>query len=92
VRGGRRVAAAHTGELLYAAIWPSPEMPAAAGGAANGLTPISPADLQRGLVVLAEALHDEVARSLNELEAAWPPAMIEHLVNDITAIATRLRG
>lgn len=90
VRGGRRVAAVHSGEVLNAAIWPSPEM-ASTERASNGKAPVSSADLTRGLLVLAEALHDEIAHALHELEAAWPPHALDQLVKDVIAVATRLR-
>jgi hypothetical protein len=91
VRGGRRVAATHTGDALYSAIWPGPDVPSPAVGATNGQVPTTPADVQRGLVVLAEALHDELARALHELESSWPPDAVGQLANDVVAIATRLR-
>ena len=90
VRSGRRVAAAHSGEVLNAAIWPSPEM-ASTERASNGKAPVSSADLTRGLLVLAEALHDEIAHALHELEAAWPPRALDQLIKDVVAVATRLR-
>jgi hypothetical protein len=90
VRGGRRVAAAHTGEVLGAAIWPSPKMTSIEPSATNGTAPVSPADLGRGLLVLAEALHDEIAHALHELEGAWPPDAVDRLMNDIVGVATRL--
>jgi len=92
VRGGRRVAAANTGELLYATIWPTPDAAALVSNATNGRAPIALSDLQRGLVVMAERLHDEVARALHELGAAWPSAAIDRLASDIAAIAGRLRA
>jgi len=91
VRGGRRVAAAHAGEQLHVAIWPTPDAPAPVSGGSNGHAPIASADLQRGLLVLAEALHDEVARALGELQATWQPPAVEQLVSDIAGIAGRLR-
>jgi len=92
IRGGRRIAAAYTGELLYAAIWPTPDAPAPGSIGTNGRDPIPPADLQRGLLVMAEALHDEVARALHELSATWQPPAVDRLVSDIAAIAGRLRS
>ena len=92
VRGGRRVAAAQAGEQLYIAIWPTPDGPAPVSVGANGHPHIELADLQRGLLVLAEALHDEVARALDELEATWQPPAVERLTSDIAAIAGRLRS
>ncbi len=91
VRSGRRVAAAHSGEVLSAAIWPSPETASTEGGTSNGKAPVSSADLTRGLLVLAEALHDEIAHALHEMETAWPPQALNQLINSIIAVATRLR-
>lgn len=92
VRGGRRVAAEHAGDALYSAIWPRPDAPPpTATTPTYGPVPVTPADLQRGLLVMAEALHDEVARALLELESSWPPSAIDLLANDVVAIATRLR-
>jgi hypothetical protein len=91
IRGGRRVAAAQTGTLLYAAIWPGPDAPASVNNGTNGRDPIAPAHLERGLLVMAEALHDEVARALHELQAGWQPATVDRLASDIVAIAGRLR-
>ena len=92
VRGGRRVAAAHAGDLLNSVVWPKPDTPPPATAATNGHAPVTPADLQRGLVVLAETLHDEVARALLELEGSWPSEAVDQLANEVVAIATRLRG
>ena len=92
VRGGRRVAAEHAGDVLYSLIWPKPDAPPPAATApTNGHVPVTAADLQRGLLVMAEALHDEVARALLELESSWPPTAIDLLANEVVAIATRLR-
>jgi hypothetical protein len=91
VRGGRRVAAAHAGDVLESVIWPKPDAPPpAATPPNNGHVPVAPPDLQRGLLVMAEALHDEVARALLELEASWPAAVVDQLVHELGAIATRL--
>ena len=93
VRGGRRVAAAHAGDALASLIWPRPDAPAAPSlESTNGHAPVAPADVHRGLLVLAEALHDEVAGALQRLEALWPPSAIEQLANDVDAIAARLRS
>ena len=92
VRGGRRVAAAHAGDALSLAIWPRPDPPLSATVASNGHAPVALGDVQRGLLVLAEALHDEVALVLNGLEASWPPSAVDQLANDVVAIATRLRS
>jgi hypothetical protein len=74
VRGGRRVAAENAGDALFSVIWPKPDAPSpAATTPTNGHVTVTPADLQRGLLVMAEALHDEVARALLELESSWPP-------------------
>jgi len=92
VRGGRRVAAEHAGDTLYSVIWPKPDAaPPAATAPTNGHVPVTAADLQRGLLVIAEALHDEVARALQELESSWPPSTIDQLTNEVVTIATRLR-
>jgi hypothetical protein len=40
---------------------------------------------------LAEALHDEIAHALHELETLWPPHALDQLLNDIVAVASRLR-
>ena len=93
VRGGRRVAAAHAGDVLSSVIWPEPDAPApTATVAGNGPAPVTTGDLQRGMLVLAEALHDEVVRALHALEASWPPSAIDQLANDVGAITTRLRS
>ena len=93
VRGGRRVAAVHAGDVLSSMIWPKPEaLPPTATVATNGHAPVTPGDLHRGLLVLAEALHDELARAQHGLEESWPPSAIAQLANDVAAIATRLRS
>ena len=92
VRGGRRVAAAHAGDALASVIWPKPDAPASATAASNGHAPVTPADVHRGLLVLAEALHDEVALALHGLETSWPPSAVDQLASDVVAIATRLRS
>ena len=91
VRGGRRVAAVHSGEVLSAAIWPSSKMRSTENGDSNGRAPVSSVDLTAGLLVLAEALHDEIAHALHELETLWPPHALDQLLNDIDAVASRLR-
>jgi hypothetical protein len=93
VRGGRRVAAAHAGDVLSSVIWPKPDAsPAPAIASTNGHAPVAPGDVHRGLLVLAETLHDEVASALLEVEASWSPSAIDELANEIGAIATRLRS
>jgi len=92
VRGGRRVAAAHAGDVLASLVWPRPDAPPNAIATTNGHAPVAPADVHRGLLVLAEALHDEVALALQGLEASWPLAGVDQLTGDIVAIATRLRS
>lgn len=92
VRAGRRVAAAHAGEQLHIAIWPTPDVPALVSSGTNGQAHVASADLQRGLLVLAETLHDEVARALGELQATWQPPAVERLASDIAAIVGRLRS
>ena len=93
VRSGRRVAAAHAGEALSSVIWPSPTRPRfLEPRRPTGMRPSRPADVQRGLLVLAEALHDEVALALGGLEASWPPSAIDQLASDVVAIALRLRS
>ena len=93
VRGGRRVAAAHAGDALDSVIWPKPDAPPpTATVPSNGHGPVTPADLQRGLLVMAEALHDEVAHALLELEASWPVPVVDQLASEVVAIAMRLRG
>jgi len=91
VRSGRRVAAAHTGEVLSAAMWPAPKTASAETSATNGKAPVSSADLTRGFLVMAEALHDEIAHALLELDAAWPAHAVDQLMTDIGGVATRLR-
>lgn len=92
VRGGRRVAAVHAGEVLSSLVWPRPDVPTNATATNNGHAPVAPADVHRGLLVLAEALHDEVALALRGLETSWPLAAVDQLASDIVAIATRLRS
>jgi len=92
VRGGRRVAAAHAGDVLASLVWPTPDVPPNAIATTNGHAPVAPADVHRGLLVLAEALHDEVAVGLHGLEASWPPSTVDQLANDVVVIATRLRS
>ena len=92
VRGGRRVAAAHAGDVLASLVWPTSDLPPNAIATTNGHAPVAPADVHRGLLVLAEALHDEVAGGLHGLEASWPPSTIDQLANDVVVIATRLRS
>ena len=92
VRGGRRMAAAHAGDVLDSVVWLKPDAPLPAGPAPiNGHVPVAAADLQRGLVVLAEALHDELAHALLELETSWPATAVDELANEVVAIATHLR-
>src|SRR4051812_23195230 len=86
VRGGRRVAAVHAGDVLSSVIWPKPDAPPrGATASTNGHAPVTPDDVQRGLLVLAEALHDEVVRALHAVEALWPPSAIDQLANDVVA-------
>jgi hypothetical protein len=90
VRGGRRAAAAQAGEQLTAAIWPPAETPTSAV-LANGRAPPSVPEVQRGIMVLAESLHDEVTRALHQLDAGWSSAGFEQLANDVVAVAARLK-
>jgi len=92
VRGGRRVAAIHAGDVLSSVIWPKPDAPRAESASTNGHAPVTPDDVHRGLLVLAEALHDEVVHARHALEALWPPAAIDQLTKDVLAIALRLRS
>jgi hypothetical protein len=89
IRGGRRVAALHAGETLRAAIWPAPTVPAPA---VNGRAPTSPAELQRGLVVLAESLHDEAERAFATLTMAWEESGADAFIERLTAIAAELQA
>ena len=90
VRGGRRVAATQAGELLNAAIWPPAETPTSTV-LANGRTPLSVPEVQRGIAVLAESLHDEVARALRELDTGWSSGGFEQLGNEVVAVAAGLK-
>lgn len=90
LRGGRRVAAAQAGEQLTAAIWPPAETPTSAV-LANGRAPLSVPEIQRGIMVLAESLHDEVARALHELDAVWSSGAFEQLANEVAAVAAGLK-
>ena len=86
VRGGRRVGALHAAAALQEAIWGlSPPV-------ANGRPPATPADLQRGLLVLAESLHDEVARSLEALTASWEQSGADEFIERLVSIAAQLQG
>jgi hypothetical protein len=90
LRGGRRVAAAQAGEQLTAAIWPPAETPTSAV-LANGRAPVSVPEVQRGIMVLAESLPDEVARALHELDAGWSSGGFEQLANEVAAVAAGLK-
>jgi len=90
VRGGRRVAAAQAGEQLTATIWPLAETPTSAI-LSNGRTPLSIPEVQRGVTVLAESLHDEVTRALHEHESVWMAGTLDQLIGTIGTVAGQLR-
>jgi len=93
IRGGRRAAASDAGDALQAAIWPAPEvMNPLPGAPPNGRVPASPAELQRGLMVLAESLHDEAVHAFDALIAAWQASGGDALIERITALASELQA
>jgi hypothetical protein len=95
VRGGRRIAAVQAGESLRAVIWrPSAEPAAQQAGATvvtSRTTPTS-AELQRGMVVLAESLRDEAMRAFETVATVWQASAAAGLVEQITAIAGDLQA
>ena len=91
VRGGRRVAALHAQEVLRTAIWPAGELPAIAE-TGNGRAPVTQADLQRGLLVLAEELRDEAAREYETLSRVWEESVGQEFLERVAAIAGELRA
>ena len=94
IRGGRRVAAVHAGQTLHDTIWPpaesvlAPPMPPTPS---NGRVLMSPTDLQRGLTVLAEALHDDAMHAFDALTAAWQDSGADLFIDRLTTIATQLQ-
>ena len=86
---GGGVAADHAGAILETAIWPR-DTEAVPG--TNGRPPISMTQIQRGLVVLAEAVHDDGGRAFEELETTWLSGGADQLVAAIADVAIRLRA
>lgn len=89
VRAGRRVGALHVAEVLHATIWSSPIV--SSEHRENGRTPIAPARLQRGLIVLAQRLHDATAQRFGDLDAVRLAGGVDRLCDGITELAARLR-
>jgi hypothetical protein len=93
VRAGSRIAAVHASEALRVAIWPPPDgTPPPATDAANGRASVPPAELQRGLLVLAESLHDEGTHAFDAVTAAWRESGSDAFIERITGIAIELQG
>lgn len=89
IRAGRRVGALHAEDVLRDAMWSSQLVPT--GGADHGRPHATPARLQRGLIVLAQILHDEAVRSFDDAGAVWLSGGIDRLVGGIGELAMRLR-
>jgi hypothetical protein len=83
------VGALHAAEVLHATIWSSPIV--SSEHRENGRTPIAPARLQRGLIVLAQTLHGATAQALGDLDAVRLAGGVDRLCDGITELAARLR-
>ena len=93
IRAGRRIAASQAGEALHAVIWPAPDVtPPLAAAPPNSRVPSSPEELHRGLMVLAESLHDEAARAAEALRAAWQESGGNALIERVGALALELQA
>lgn len=91
MRGGRRVAALSAAEILRSAMW-GPSEVAVPHDSNNGRAQPTAADLQRGLLVLAQALHDESARSFARLSHVWQESGGDAFIERVTAIAAELQA
>jgi len=90
VRGGRRVAAMDAQDRLGSAIWGSHAgLPTETS---NGRPQVSGEDLQRGLLMLAQELHDEATRSFAALGVAWEESGGDAFVERITGLAGILQA
>jgi hypothetical protein len=89
VRAGRRVGALHAADVLRATMWSSEIV--SSDHPENGRAHVTAARLQRGLIILAQMLHDDAARAFDDLEAMRLAGMIDRLDDGVTELATRLR-
>jgi hypothetical protein len=76
-------------DVLRDAMWSSQLVPT--DGADDGRPHATPARLQRGLIVLAQTLHDEAVRSFDDVRAVSLSGGIDRLGGGIGELAMRLR-
>jgi hypothetical protein len=86
IRGGRRIGSAFASEQLRSTLWPSRRVDAPAD--ADTLTQLSA--VQRGLVVMAQSLGNDMAAASDSFASVWLADRAGSLVDDIRKVGESL--
>jgi hypothetical protein len=86
IRGGRRIGAAFASEQLRSTLWPSRRVDAPAD--ADTLTQLSA--VQRGIVVMAQSLGNDIAAASDSFALVWLADRAGSLVDDIRKVGESL--